>query len=57
MAVIPKMLKMQEGCFVGVNLTRSNAIEWQFVQIFKLVVLVVVVVLVLGVKLVSRLQI
>ena len=30
MAVIPKMLKMQEGCFVGVNLTRSNVIELQF---------------------------
>ena len=50
MAAIPKMLKMQEGCFVGVDLTRSNVIEWQFVQIFKLVV-------VLGVKLVSQLQI
>ena len=30
MAVIPKMLKMQEGCFVAVNLTRSNVIELQF---------------------------
>ena len=35
---LKKMLKMQEGCFDCVNLTSSNVIEWKFVQIFKLVV-------------------